>query len=106
MSRIDEPGWLQIGLMCAAGRRSLWFRVSLRSAAPATDLPESQRAALIGMEGAHSLEGSLERFEQFARRGVRYLGLLHFSKNEAGYPRLAVEALLRRGILEEKDLVE
>ncbi len=47
MSRVDEPGWVQIGLMCAAGRRSLWFRVSLRPAAPATDLKESQRAALI-----------------------------------------------------------
>lgn len=44
------------------------------------------QAALLGIEGAHALEGSLERLEGFARRGVRYLGLLHFSDNEVGYP--------------------
>jgi membrane dipeptidase len=44
------------------------------------------RAALLGIEGAHSLEGRLENAEVFARRGVRYLGLLHFSRNEAGFP--------------------
>jgi membrane dipeptidase len=42
--------------------------------------------ALLGIEGAHSLEGDLERLDAFARRGVRYLGLLHFSANEAGFP--------------------
>ena len=30
--------------------------------------------------------GESRRIEHFARRGVRYLGLLHFSANEAGYP--------------------
>lgn len=44
------------------------------------------RAALLGIEGAHALEGKLERLEEFARRGVRYLGLLHFSANEVGAP--------------------
>ncbi len=43
-------------------------------------------AALLGIEGAHSLEGHLDRLDAFARRGVRYLGLLHFSANEAGFP--------------------
>ncbi len=43
-------------------------------------------AALLGIEGAHALEGNLEAVEIFARRGVRYLGFLHFSANEAGYP--------------------
>jgi membrane dipeptidase len=43
-------------------------------------------AALLGIEGAHALEGDIERIEGFARRGVRYLGLLHFSANEAGFP--------------------
>ena len=42
--------------------------------------------ALLGIEGAHALEGDLEQLERFARRGVRYLGLLHFSANEAGFP--------------------
>lgn len=43
-------------------------------------------AALLGIEGAHALEGDLDRLDEFARRGIRYLGLLHFSDNEAGYP--------------------
>jgi membrane dipeptidase len=42
--------------------------------------------ALLGIEGAHSLEGDLDNLDIFAGRGVRYLGLLHFSANEAGYP--------------------
>jgi membrane dipeptidase len=42
--------------------------------------------ALLGIEGAHALEGDLDNLDVFARRGVRYLGLLHFSANEAGCP--------------------
>jgi len=42
--------------------------------------------ALLGIEGAHALEGESERLDHFARRGVRYLGLCHFSANEACYP--------------------
>ena len=42
--------------------------------------------ALLGIEGAHALEGDLANLDAFARRGVRYLGLLHFSANEAGFP--------------------
>ncbi len=43
-------------------------------------------AALLGIEGAHALDGDLDAVDHFARRGVRYLGLLHFSANEAGFP--------------------
>jgi membrane dipeptidase len=43
-------------------------------------------AALLGIEGAHALEGDLENVRIFARRGVRYIGLLHFTANEAGFP--------------------
>jgi len=42
--------------------------------------------ALLGIEGAHALDGDLDRIDHFARRGVRYLGLLHFSANQAGFP--------------------
>ncbi|QQR92075.1 MAG: membrane dipeptidase [Myxococcales bacterium] len=51
-------------------------------------LKQSQHgvAALLGIEGAHCLEGSLSRLEHFAARGVRYLGLLHFSANACGFP--------------------
>lgn len=47
---------------------------------------EGQVAALLGIEGAHALEGDLDKLDHFARRGVRYLGLLHFSANQAGFP--------------------
>lgn len=42
--------------------------------------------ALLGIEGAHALEGELDNVGAFARRGVRYIGISHFSANEAGYP--------------------
>ncbi|MGD0679484.1 MAG: membrane dipeptidase, partial [Polyangiaceae bacterium] len=42
--------------------------------------------ALLGIEGAHALEGDLERVDRLARRGLRYLGFLHFTSNEAGHP--------------------
>jgi membrane dipeptidase len=42
--------------------------------------------ALLGIEGAHALEGNLDNVASFARRGVRYLGILHFTSNEAGFP--------------------
>jgi membrane dipeptidase len=62
----------------------------LRLARTAADVDDCRRdgviGALLGIEGAHALEGDLDRVETFARRGVRYLGLLHFSANEAGFP--------------------
>jgi membrane dipeptidase len=45
-----------------------------------------EMGALLGIEGAHALEGNLDNVARFARRGVRYIGLLHFSANEAGFP--------------------
>jgi membrane dipeptidase len=45
-----------------------------------------QVAALLGIEGAHALEGRLDNVDHFARRGVRYLGLSHFSANETSFP--------------------
>ena len=43
-------------------------------------------AALGGIEGGQALEGDIETIEAFSRRGVRYLGLLHFSANAIGRP--------------------
>jgi len=45
-----------------------------------------EMGALLGIEGAHALEGDLDNVAIFSRRGVRYIGLLHFSANEAGFP--------------------
>jgi membrane dipeptidase len=63
---------------------------AMRLAKTAGDIEACHRdgviAALLGIEGAHALEGDLDQLDGFARRGVRYLGFLHFSANEAGYP--------------------
>jgi membrane dipeptidase len=45
-------------------------------------------AALLGLEGAHALEGSVDNLVTLAKRGLRYLGLLHFSANDCGAPAL------------------
>jgi membrane dipeptidase len=45
-----------------------------------------QIAALSGIEGGQALEGQLDPIAAFSRRGVRYLGLLHFSANAIGRP--------------------
>ena len=42
--------------------------------------------ALGGIEGAQALEGDLANVAIFAARGVRYIGLLHFSANQLGSP--------------------
>lgn len=39
-----------------------------------------------GVEGAHMLNGNIERVDILAQRGVRYLTLTHFSKNAAATP--------------------
>lgn len=43
-------------------------------------------AALGGIEGGQALEGDVGAVERFARRGVRYIGLLHFTANALGSP--------------------
>jgi len=62
----------------------------LRLVRTAADIEAAQRdgavSALLGIEGAHALEGKLENLDAFAKRGLRYLGILHFSANEAGAP--------------------
>jgi membrane dipeptidase len=77
----------QIDLLEEAVRRA---PNELRIARTAGDVEACRRdgviGALLGIEGAHALEGRLDRVDEFARRGVRYLGFLHFSANEAGYP--------------------
>jgi len=63
---------------------------ALRLVRTASDIEESRGAgeigALLGIEGAHALEGDLDNVARFAERGVRYIGLLHFTANEAGFP--------------------
>jgi membrane dipeptidase len=47
---------------------------------------EGKIAALGGIEGGQALEGDLATIEAFSRRGVRYLGLMHFTANQIGSP--------------------
>ncbi len=62
----------------------------LRLVKKAHELEQCRRdgvcGALLGIEGAHALEGDLDKLDAFARRGLRYMGVLHFSSNEAGFP--------------------
>jgi membrane dipeptidase len=63
--------------------------VLVRTAAGVRAANETGRVAgLGGIEGAHALEGNLDLVAHFARRGVAYLGLLHFVSNPAGAPAL------------------
>ncbi len=43
-------------------------------------------ACLTGIEGGHALEGDLDNIARFAKRGVRYIGLVHFTPNQIGSP--------------------
>lgn len=47
---------------------------------------EGKIAAFLGLEGAHALLGDLHNLETLADRGVRYLGMSHFSANKACFP--------------------
>ncbi len=39
-------------------------------------------SGMIGLEGAHCLEGELNNVDEFYRVGIRYIGLAHFFDNE------------------------
>lgn len=43
-------------------------------------------AAFAGLEGAHGLHGRLEHLPRFREKGLRYVGLVHFTANEAARP--------------------
>jgi membrane dipeptidase len=57
-------------------------------------------AALAGIEGGQALEGSLDQLAGFAARGVRTLGLVHFSVNAIASPAYGVGARAERGLSE------
>jgi membrane dipeptidase len=79
---IDE----QIDVLDQTVARTSAIRLAKTGADVEAARREGAASALLGIEGAHALEGDLDNLDHFARRGVRYLGLLHFSANEAGYP--------------------
>ncbi len=54
-------------------------------------------AALAGLEGGHSVEGSLANVGAAWNRGLRMLGLVHFQASAAGYP-MTTPAFADRGL--------
>lgn len=55
-------------------------------------------AALAAIEGGQALEGDLDHVAAFAARGVRSIGLLHFTANQLGSPAYGVGARPDRGL--------
>lgn len=64
------------------------------------NLAQDRLSAVIGVEGAHALEGRVERVEALWRRGVRFMSLTHLSNNALGgssFPIMREKALTAHG---------
>ena len=48
------------------------------------NLARGRLSAVLGVEGAHALEGRVERVAELHARGVRFIGLTHLANNDAG----------------------
>ena len=66
------------------GRSGGLVRVAASAEALEAALAEGRIAAVLGVEGAHALEGRPERVAELAARGVRFMGLTHLSNNALG----------------------
>jgi membrane dipeptidase len=65
-------------LRIITGRKQLSDFVSAR------ELNPKLLGGVLGIEGAHALEGKLDNVDRFFSAGVRYMGLVHFFDNEIG----------------------
>ena len=69
---------------------------AIQRAITGDDVREAHRrgrvAALAGIEGGQALEGDLDNIAAFAARGVRSIGLVHFTKNELASPAMGLRA--------------
>ena len=64
------------------------------------NLHHDRLSAVIGIEGAHALEGDVSRVAELWRRGVRFMSLTHLSNNELGgssFPLMKEKALTPHG---------
>jgi membrane dipeptidase len=88
----------------AAARASEWTRCSFQldqlegfcaksnglasiagtSAGLESNLTGGRLSAIIGIEGAHAIEGQVDRVAALFRRGVRFMSLTHLAANELG----------------------
>ncbi len=80
----------------SAGRAAIALRAS--------DIDENFRvgrlSAILGVEGAHALEGQVDRVRELFVRGVRFMGLIHLGNNELGgssFPLVARKGLTNLG---------
>lgn len=48
------------------------------------NLLEGRLSCVLGVEGAHALEGRVDRVAELARRGVRFMSLTHLGNNSLG----------------------
>ncbi len=48
------------------------------------NLEEGRLSAILGIEGAHAIEGDVNRVKLLAERGVRFMSLTHLANNELG----------------------
>ncbi|MBI4914686.1 MAG: membrane dipeptidase [Acidobacteria bacterium] len=81
----------QISLVESAARRSGGGLVAAASPGAFAAAPGRGAVAYaFGLEGAHALEGRLDPLDGWARRGLRYLTVTHFSRNRAGTPRVGL----------------
>lgn len=55
-------------------------------------------AAMAGIEGGQAIEGSLDALAEFAARGVRTFGLVHFTVNALAAPAFGIGAVAERGL--------
>jgi membrane dipeptidase len=58
--------------------------VAASSLALAENLAAGRLSAVIGIEGAHALEGQVKRVAELASRGVAFMSLTHLTNNELG----------------------
>jgi membrane dipeptidase len=54
------------------------------SAGLESNLTAGRLSAIIGIEGAHAIEGQVDRVAELFRRGVRFMSLTHLAANELG----------------------
>jgi membrane dipeptidase len=64
-----------------ADRYPAWARFAASTSDIRSAAKEGKRAILIGIEGGHAIEDSLELLRAFYRFGARYMTLTHFNTN-------------------------
>jgi membrane dipeptidase len=104
---VPNPVWKSGGYPSVQRQLDIWDELAastseIRHAGTAAEAEKARSegvvAALMGMEGAHGLSGDISRVEGLRKRGMRYLTLLHFSRNEAGNPAMGLGSGNKAGL--------